>query len=325
MERALTDGFELAEVDLTLRGEGTILGERQKGRSDLKLARLAKDRDLLDQARRVALALTEGDHQLSGQPRLVDELRLFLDEARAAYIPELTGVHCADGPWVPTPGPFPGRGRSGAGGGPDRRRAGGTVAMMRVIGGRSRGRRLIAPLPEGVRPTSDRVREAIFDILYSAPAGVEGATVVDSCAAAPGPSASKPCPGAPPRSPSSIGTESGPSTPLAANLAAVGLSGAARPPWSGPTWSAGWQRGPPAIRPGAVRPPLRLRPVGAAARAPPRPPPPCWSRAQASGSTPDRWQVVRSRRYGGTLRHRGHPARRRDGHGAAARPVRRAP
>src|SRR5207302_3859425 len=31
-----TDGFELAEVDLELRGEGTILGTRQKGATDLK-------------------------------------------------------------------------------------------------------------------------------------------------------------------------------------------------------------------------------------------------------------------------------------------------
>ena len=43
-----TDGFELAEVDLELRGEGTILGTRQKGRSDLQLASLRRDRDLLD-------------------------------------------------------------------------------------------------------------------------------------------------------------------------------------------------------------------------------------------------------------------------------------
>ena len=39
MERT-TDGFELADVDLELRGEGTILGARQKGRSDLRLAKL---------------------------------------------------------------------------------------------------------------------------------------------------------------------------------------------------------------------------------------------------------------------------------------------
>ncbi len=49
---------------------------------------------------------------------------------------------------------------------------------MRVIGGRSRGRRLAAKLPPTVRPTSDRVREAIFDILGSQ-GGVEGLVVVD--------------------------------------------------------------------------------------------------------------------------------------------------
>jgi 16S rRNA (guanine966-N2)-methyltransferase len=49
---------------------------------------------------------------------------------------------------------------------------------MRVIGGRSRGRRLPAKLPASVRPTSDRVREAIFDILGSQ-GGVDGLTVVD--------------------------------------------------------------------------------------------------------------------------------------------------
>src|SRR5580692_11477485 len=49
---------------------------------------------------------------------------------------------------------------------------------MRVIGGRSRGRRLAAKLPQNVRPTSDRVRESIFDILGSL-GGVEGLRVVD--------------------------------------------------------------------------------------------------------------------------------------------------
>src|ERR1700733_11722151 len=49
---------------------------------------------------------------------------------------------------------------------------------MRVIGGRSRGRRLAPKLPRSVRPTSDRVREAVFDILGSQ-GGVEGLVVVD--------------------------------------------------------------------------------------------------------------------------------------------------
>ena len=33
---ASTDGFELAEVDLELRGEGTLMSSAQKGRSDLQ-------------------------------------------------------------------------------------------------------------------------------------------------------------------------------------------------------------------------------------------------------------------------------------------------
>jgi len=49
---------------------------------------------------------------------------------------------------------------------------------MRVIGGRSRGRRLAAKLPKTVRPTSDRVRESIFNIIGSR-GGVEGLRVVD--------------------------------------------------------------------------------------------------------------------------------------------------
>ncbi len=49
---------------------------------------------------------------------------------------------------------------------------------MRVIGGEYRGRRLLAPVGPNVRPTSDRVREAIFSILYSL-GGVEGLQVVD--------------------------------------------------------------------------------------------------------------------------------------------------
>jgi 16S rRNA (guanine966-N2)-methyltransferase len=49
---------------------------------------------------------------------------------------------------------------------------------MRVIGGRSRGRRLKAKLPTTIRPTSDRVREAIFDILGSL-GGVDELDVVD--------------------------------------------------------------------------------------------------------------------------------------------------
>jgi len=57
---------------------------------------------------------------------------------------------------------------------------------VRIIGGAWRGRRLDAPPGTGTRPTSDRVRQALFDMLLHAPwAGreaVEGAAVLDAFA-----------------------------------------------------------------------------------------------------------------------------------------------
>ncbi len=81
-----TDGFELAEVDLELRGEGTILGARQKGRSDLRLARLVSDRDLVVMARDTAEQMVGEDPGLSHHELLVDELRLFIDETEAEFL-----------------------------------------------------------------------------------------------------------------------------------------------------------------------------------------------------------------------------------------------
>jgi ATP-dependent DNA helicase RecG len=51
---ATTDGFELAEVDLTLRGPGEVFGMRQAGAPPFKVADLMRDRDLLALARRDA-------------------------------------------------------------------------------------------------------------------------------------------------------------------------------------------------------------------------------------------------------------------------------
>ena len=48
------DGFELADRDLEIRGEGQVLGSRQAGVPDLKLARLARDREALVRARELA-------------------------------------------------------------------------------------------------------------------------------------------------------------------------------------------------------------------------------------------------------------------------------
>jgi ATP-dependent DNA helicase RecG len=78
-----TDGFELAEVDLDIRGEGTIMGERQKGMNDLKLASLRRDRAVVAQAREVAFALVGDDPTLAAHPLLADELTIFLPDADA--------------------------------------------------------------------------------------------------------------------------------------------------------------------------------------------------------------------------------------------------
>ena len=72
-----TDGFHLAEVDLDLRGEGTLTDTAQKGRSDLKLASLRRDRELVQQARDVAFSLVDPDPLLEGNPLLLDEVRLL--------------------------------------------------------------------------------------------------------------------------------------------------------------------------------------------------------------------------------------------------------
>ncbi len=79
-----TDGFELAEVDLDLRGEGTIMGERQKGMSDLKLASLRTDRDWVGLAREAAFELVDGP---GGVPAaLLDEVRVHLDDTDAEFL-----------------------------------------------------------------------------------------------------------------------------------------------------------------------------------------------------------------------------------------------
>jgi ATP-dependent DNA helicase RecG len=75
-----TDGFELADEDLRLRGEGTLFDIRQSGLPDLRLARLAEDTELVRQARQDAFALIERDPDLRVHPDLRAELeRRFAD------------------------------------------------------------------------------------------------------------------------------------------------------------------------------------------------------------------------------------------------------
>ena len=65
-----TDGFEIAEMDLRLRGPGQVLGTRQSGLPDLALASLSDDGAVLEQARRVAQQLLDHDPELQRHPAL---------------------------------------------------------------------------------------------------------------------------------------------------------------------------------------------------------------------------------------------------------------
>jgi ATP-dependent DNA helicase RecG len=60
-----TDGFVLADRDLEIRGEGQVMGTRQAGAPDLKLARLARDRKALLRARELAGEILASDPQLT--------------------------------------------------------------------------------------------------------------------------------------------------------------------------------------------------------------------------------------------------------------------
>jgi ATP-dependent DNA helicase RecG len=79
------DGFELADKDLEIRGEGQVMGSRQAGVPDLKLARLARDRASLLRARGLAAGVLDAD------PGLVDPVNAPLKDAmRAAFGGELS-------------------------------------------------------------------------------------------------------------------------------------------------------------------------------------------------------------------------------------------
>lgn len=60
-----SDGFEIAEVDLRLRGPGDIMGTQQSGVLNLKIADIIKDKDILQSARFYAKKLLKEDPTLS--------------------------------------------------------------------------------------------------------------------------------------------------------------------------------------------------------------------------------------------------------------------
>jgi ATP-dependent DNA helicase RecG len=76
------DGFEIAEMDLQLRGPGQFFGTRQHGLPEFKMADLTSELQLLQVAREDALAMLELD------PRLGDPVHKYLRAALVAQFGE---------------------------------------------------------------------------------------------------------------------------------------------------------------------------------------------------------------------------------------------
>ncbi|NAZ77789.1 ATP-dependent DNA helicase RecG, partial [Kineococcus sp. T13] len=78
-----TDGFHLSEVDLDLRGGGSLFGNRQSGQSDLRVADLKADLPMVQTARAETDLLLDGDPTLARRPGLRAEVHNALGEDAA--------------------------------------------------------------------------------------------------------------------------------------------------------------------------------------------------------------------------------------------------
>lgn len=81
------DGFELSRVDLEQRREGDVLGANQSGtKSHLRLLRVLRDEDLIDEARSDAQSIIDADPQLIEHPELARELSALQRDEAAEFI-----------------------------------------------------------------------------------------------------------------------------------------------------------------------------------------------------------------------------------------------
>jgi ATP-dependent DNA helicase RecG len=78
------DGFAIAEADLTLRGPGELLGQKQSGLPGLRLGDLAADAPLVHHARALAKAVLRADPDLSTPPNQAARRLLAQTEPQAA-------------------------------------------------------------------------------------------------------------------------------------------------------------------------------------------------------------------------------------------------
>ena len=75
----ISDGFELSNVDLRLRGEGDIMGNQQSGTVSMKIANLQTDCNILTCARAEAMEIIKNDPDLDNNPVLKKNLEEKLD------------------------------------------------------------------------------------------------------------------------------------------------------------------------------------------------------------------------------------------------------
>ena len=125
------DGFYIAEMDMRLRGPGEFFGTRQSGIPGLRLADLLRDADVLELAR--------------------GEAKQLLESGNTGGVAGCGPVHS---------GTLATQVRLGASG-----------LRMRVIAGEFRSRRIKSVPGLEVRPTPDRLREALFNVLAPRIAG----------------------------------------------------------------------------------------------------------------------------------------------------------
>lgn len=84
---ATLDGFELARIDLEQRKEGDVLGRSQSGgKSHLRLLRVLRDENLIDQAREVAVKILKTDPDLSNLPQLKSEVDKLKSDESASFM-----------------------------------------------------------------------------------------------------------------------------------------------------------------------------------------------------------------------------------------------
>jgi ATP-dependent DNA helicase RecG len=81
------DGFELSRIDLDQRREGDVLGRAQSGtKSHLRLLRVLRDEELIEEARRVAVQLVASDPKLETHPALAAQVAILKEEERSAFL-----------------------------------------------------------------------------------------------------------------------------------------------------------------------------------------------------------------------------------------------